>query len=143
MNQGGNDLGNDLLFWELFAENAMDNLEGSLLLVDPVGDQNFHLRATSPAIDAGTNAFAPADDLDGVARPVGETVDIGPYEYNQDSGDVSTPVFLDADVNEDGHVNILDVVIVSQNLGQSEPDNPRADVNGDGEVNILDKETVP
>ena len=138
VNQGGNDLGNDLLFWELLAENAMDNLEGSPLLVDPVGDRNFHLRATSPAIDAGTNAFAPADDLDGNARPVGEKVDIGPYEYNADSGDVSTPVFLDWDVNEDGHVNILDIVLVSQNLGQSEPDNPRADVNGDGSVNILD-----
>ena len=42
------------------------------------------------------------------------------------------------DVNEDGNVNILDLVVVSQNLGQSEPDNPRADVNGDKEVNILD-----
>ncbi len=138
VNQGGNDLGNDLLFWELLAENAMDNLEGSPLLVDPVGDRNFHLRATSPAIDAGTNAFAPADDLDGNARPVGEKVDIGPYEYNADTADISTPVFLDWDVNEDGHVNILDIVVVSQNLGQSEPDNPRTDVNGDGAVNILD-----
>ena len=138
VNQGGNDLGNELLFWELLAENAMDNLEGSPLLVDPVGDRNFHLRATSPAIDAGTNAFAPADDYDGNARPVGETVDIGPYEYNGDTADVSTPVFLDWDVNEDGHVNILDIVVVSQNLGESEPDNPRADVNGDGAVNILD-----
>ena len=51
---------------------------------------------------------------------------------------VPEPAFPAWDVNEDGNVNILDLVVVSQNLGQSEPDNPRADVNGDKEVNILD-----
>ena len=79
--QAGNNLGNDLLFWELVAVNATDNLEGDPHLVDPVTTRDFHLQSTSPAIDAGTNAFAPADDLDGVTRPVGVTVDIGPYEY--------------------------------------------------------------
>ena len=79
--QAGNNLGNDLLFWELVAVNATNNLEGDPQLVDPVTSRDFHLQATSPAINAGTNAFAPADDLDGVTRPVGATVDIGPYEY--------------------------------------------------------------
>ena len=78
---GGNNLGVDLAFWELFAVNASDNLEGAPLLVDPVTSRDFHLQAASPAINAGTNPFAPTDDYDGVARPVGETVDIGPYEY--------------------------------------------------------------
>ena len=78
---GGNNLGNDLLFWELVAVNASDNLEGAPLLVDPVTLRDFHLQAASPAINAGTNQFAPSDDFDGVARPVGKTVDIGPYEY--------------------------------------------------------------
>ena len=77
----GNNLGVDLAFWELVAVNASDNLEGAPLLVDPVTSRDFHLQAGSPAIDAGTNPFAPTDDLDGVARPVGATVDIGPYEY--------------------------------------------------------------
>ncbi len=79
--QAGNNLGNDLLFWELVAVNATNNLEGDPQLVDPVTTRDFHLQSTSPAIDAGTNAFAPADDFDGVIRPVGATVDIGPYEY--------------------------------------------------------------
>ena len=79
--QAGNNLGNDLLFWELVAVNATNNLEGNPHLVDPVTTRDFHLQATSPAINAGTNAFAPADDLDGVTRPVGRIVDIGPYEY--------------------------------------------------------------
>ena len=78
---GGNNLGTDLAFWELVAVNASDNLEGAPLLVDPVTSRDFHLQAASPAINAGTNQFAPSDDFDGVARPVGKTVDIGPYEY--------------------------------------------------------------
>ena len=81
VDQAGNNLGNDLLFWELLAVNATNNLEGDPRLVDPVTTRDFHLQSTSPAIDAGTNDFAPADDLDGVIRPVGATVDIGPYEY--------------------------------------------------------------
>ena len=46
--------------------------------VDPASD--FHLLATSPAIDAGTAAFAPPVDLDGNPRPVGAAVDVGAYE---------------------------------------------------------------
>ena len=42
------------------------------------------------------------------------------------------------DVNQDGTVNILDVILVAQNLGQKPPANPRADANKDGQVNILD-----
>ena len=81
VSQGGSGLGNDLDFWELLATNARDNLSGDPLLVSPVISRDFHLQSTSPAIDAGTNAFAPTDDLDGVTRPVGAIVDIGPYEY--------------------------------------------------------------
>ena len=42
------------------------------------------------------------------------------------------------DVNRDGQVNILDLVFVAQQLGQSVPADSPADVNGDGVVNILD-----
>ena len=42
------------------------------------------------------------------------------------------------DVNNDGIVNILDLVLVGQNLGQKPPSNPRVDVNRDGQVNVLD-----
>ena len=88
VSQGGSDVGNDLVFWELLSDGATDNLEGDPHLVDPITNRNFHLQATSPAINAGTNEFAPADDFDGVSRPVGNTVDIGPYEYG------GTPVII-------------------------------------------------
>ena len=42
------------------------------------------------------------------------------------------------DVNGDDIVNIFDLVIVSQNFGQTPPTNPAADVNGDSIVNIFD-----
>ncbi|MYB02448.1 T9SS type A sorting domain-containing protein [Candidatus Poribacteria bacterium] len=42
------------------------------------------------------------------------------------------------DVNMDGQVNILDLVLVGQFFGVSGPSNARADVNGDGRVNISD-----
>ena len=42
------------------------------------------------------------------------------------------------DVNEDGVVNVLDLVMVAQHFGTGKPSNPRVDVNGDGVVNILD-----
>lgn len=42
------------------------------------------------------------------------------------------------DVNEDGIVNIFDIVVVGQNFGQQPLQNPRADVNKDGQVNVFD-----
>jgi MYXO-CTERM domain-containing protein len=46
-----------------------------------VGNGDYHLSATSPAIDKGTSSDAPSDDLDGNARPQGNGWDIGAYEY--------------------------------------------------------------
>ena len=47
------------------------------------------------------------------------------------------PVIVEStyDLNGDGKVNVQDLVLVAQNLGQA---NPQADVNGDGVVSILD-----
>ena len=42
------------------------------------------------------------------------------------------------DVNQDGSINILDIILVAQNLGQKPPSHPRVDANRDGQVNILD-----
>ena len=42
------------------------------------------------------------------------------------------------DVNQDGIINILDIILIAQNLGQKQPSNPRVDVNKDGQVNVLD-----
>ena len=46
------------------------------------------------------------------------------------------------DVNQDGIVNVLDIILVAQNLGQKPPSHTRVDVNKDGQVNILDLVSV-
>jgi len=45
-----------------------------------VPGSDFHLLASSPAVDAGTLAGAPTTDLDGNPRPMGGGVDLGAYE---------------------------------------------------------------
>jgi hypothetical protein len=47
--------------------------------VDALAD--FHLRPNSLLIDAGTEAGAPPNDLDGNPRPFGLGVDMGAYEF--------------------------------------------------------------
>ncbi|MDE0398448.1 MAG: leucine-rich repeat domain-containing protein [Candidatus Poribacteria bacterium] len=50
-----------------------------------------------------------------------------------------TPTTIPAwDVNEDGKVDITDLVSVAAALGSNSPENPRLDVNADGTVNIQD-----
>lgn len=46
------------------------------------GSGDYHLKSTSPAIDAGTSVGAPSTDYDGNPRPQGKGYDIGPYEYS-------------------------------------------------------------
>ena len=43
-----------------------------------------------------------------------------------------------ADIDEDGSVSILDLILVARDLDRIKPINPRTDVNGDGKINILD-----
>lgn len=60
------------------------------------------------------------------------------------SHEVSNGYFVNGspyDLNKDGHVDIIDVVIVTSAFGKEEGDpgwDPRADVNGDGLVDIFD-----
>jgi hypothetical protein len=51
----------------------------SQLFVNAAGF-DFHLSATSPAVDAGTASLAPSVDLEGNVRPSGAAHDIGAYE---------------------------------------------------------------
>jgi parallel beta-helix repeat protein len=56
--------------------------EASTYFVDPSGGTgNYHLKATSSAIDAGSGVSAPNIDKDGTTRPKGNGFDIGAYEF--------------------------------------------------------------
>ena len=56
-----------------------------------------------------------------------------PYIEN---GTVIEPVYIAEDINEDGVVNIQDLVLVSSNFGKTGEN--EADINGDGVVDIVD-----
>lgn len=43
-----------------------------------------------------------------------------------------------ADINEDGHIDLLDLSLLANKYGQSGPNLGRADINHDGTVNLLD-----
>lgn len=64
---------------------ASGNISGDPLFL---GADDYHLSAISPCIDSGTETGAPADDIDGDARPfdgdnsVGPATDIGADEYS-------------------------------------------------------------
>ena len=63
---------------------------------------------------------------------------VGEYVYNSDLGACELTTATSGDLNGDGLVNVLDVVVlVNIVLGGSEPIDA-GDLNGDGIVNILD-----
>lgn len=51
---------------------------------------------------------------------------------------ITAGTFLPADINEDGHVDLLDFSLLASEYGQSGPSLGRADINHDGQVNLLD-----
>ena len=106
---------------------------------------DYHLLPGSPCIDAGTNDIdnpattevetLPATDLAGITRVIDgnrdgtATVDIGAYEY------------LPGDVNYDGKVNVIDLILVRNSICRDPASSPaarKADLNNDGKVNVLD-----
>jgi hypothetical protein len=72
---------------------------GNMLGTDPVTSDpvfvspttDFSLSAVSPAIDTGDDTDAPADDIDGNARPQNALFDIGAYEYGSTPPPVINP----------------------------------------------------
>ena len=74
---------------------AQDNLDLDPQFFDPVNG-DYHLRSTSPCVNAGTNGAPelPATDLDGGPRIANGTVDLGCYEFGNS---IPHP----ADVNSD------------------------------------------
>jgi arylsulfatase A-like enzyme len=54
------------------------------------------------------------------------------------SEQIAVPQTLPWDINNDGVVNIQDLVLVSSSLGMETPEHPKVDVNKDGGVDIID-----
>ena len=54
------------------------------------------------------------------------------------SGTTSTPKTLPWDINNDGIVDVQDLLLVSNSFGMETPEHPKADINKDGNVDIID-----
>ncbi|MFL5761933.1 MAG: right-handed parallel beta-helix repeat-containing protein [Thermomicrobiales bacterium] len=81
MNRFGTDTGDSVLSlsaWRGMGYDAHSQLASPAQLF--VGGGDYHLKASSPAIDAGTSLADVASDLDGNSRPIGARFDVGAYE---------------------------------------------------------------
>ncbi len=88
-------------------------------------------------LKAGTNVLLAGLDnhhVDQFHASFGFDVDTD-YTVNEPISRDTIPAY---DVNEDGQINILDLILVGQDFGKSPPVTARSDVNGDGSVNITD-----
>ncbi len=122
-----------------FLEGVIDNIAGSItgiggafLGAGGVSGTGVLFSITLSAKQVGEGSLQLSDVH--LGTPSGATI---PYQLTLHPvivGNRSTAW----DVNGDGQVNIFDLIIVAQNLGQSPPTDPRVDVNGDGTVNIFD-----
>ena len=84
------------------------------------------------------------------AKAAGETeLTLPNLQFGSTTGDsisaIPSPIYitvqerlLPGDVNRDGVVSILDLILVAQQLGQRVPPDSPVDINGDGVVNIFD-----
>ena len=94
---------------------------GTLLLV------TFTAKALGETRVTFSDFFAGSSD--------GETISSGVPEIRITIEDRAFPAW---DVNQDGQVNVFDLILVSSYLGEDASVNPQADVNGDGTINVLD-----
>ncbi len=136
------------------------NIDADPLFIDP-DNGDYRLSPNSPCIDAGHNWGVPPDtadldedgdtteltplDLDGNPRFVhasaqhpgcGEpaVVDMGPYEF-QDGKAADIKL---GDIDGDGTVNLVDMLILLASWGACEPGCCLADLDIDGDVGITD-----
>ena len=131
-----------------FLEGEIDNENGlitgfSVLRLDgsTINGSGTLLSIKFKAKKIGKTAFAPGNcylgDSDGVQIP-SETpkLEISIEEFVPEEEIFTGPAW---DVNKDGMINVLDLILVANNIGASVDEAPpRADVNGDGVINILD-----
>ena len=122
-----------------FQSGRIDNAAGkiiglktALLSDDGVSGSGTILQVQFKAKSEGETSLALQNFLFGSFT--GENIPAGPL-------DITFAVkerLLTGDVNRDGVVNILDLILVARQLGKSVPANSPVDINGDGVVNIFD-----
>lgn len=160
INVAGGNLQNFTVSHNLF--NSDGSSGSNAITGNPLFTSDYHLQSGSPAINAGISLSAVTQDVDCGTRP-SSGLDIGADEYGV-SGTCSTASYTpppspsptptpppappsptppasecsQADISQDGVVNLADFTILANNFMSAHPANGRADINGDGSVNLAD-----
>ena len=79
-------------------------------------NEDFHIMASSPVIDAGNSTNAPPDDIDSDVRPQGTNYDIGVDEFNSES----PPPKCKCDLDNDGVCDGYDLLLFSKDWGKTD-----------------------
>ena len=123
----------------LFQSGSIDNAAGKIaglsairLSTQGVTGTGTVLQVTFKAKSAGETELALGDFE--FAAITGEHIPAGPQQIRI----TVEEQLATGDVNRDGRVSILDLVLIAQQLGNSVPANSPVDLNGDGVVSILD-----
>ena len=122
-----------------FQKGTIDNATGTItklssarLNEDGVSGTGTLLSVTFTAKAGGETRLSLSNFQFG--STTGEAINAGPHEFAFTiEGQLAT-----GDVNRDGQVSILDLILVSRHLGEEASANPQADVNLDGIINIQD-----
>ena len=122
----------------LFLQGTIDNTAGKII-------------GLSAALisESGVSGTGPLLSVTFMAKADGETqVTLENFEFGAINGDVIPSVSPEIiitvgdlppwDVNQDGRVSVLDLILVAKDLGSDAPANLRTDVNRDGTINIQD-----
>lgn len=112
--------------------------EGSEIEAIPMPSEE--VTPSEEAEDSGTEPISVSPEEE---APAGETEDsetADPMPEETEDDEIAEPPTRPWDVNEDGVVNVLDLLLVTADFGQAGP--VATDVNGDNVVNILDLRLV-
>jgi hypothetical protein len=78
---------NNLVDSRISLPGASNTADHNIVVTHPklyfsdIDNYDMHHTPTSPAIDADNPASAPKTDIDGIERPQGAAIDVGPYEF--------------------------------------------------------------
>ena len=122
-----------------FQKGTIDNTTGKItklssarLNEDGVSGTGTLLSVTFSAKDGGETQITLENFQFGSIT--GEIINAGPHAFAFTiEGQLAT-----GDVNRDGQVSVLDLILVARYLGEDASANPQADVNNDGVINIQD-----
>ena len=122
-----------------FQKGTIDNTTGKIIKLssarlneDGVSGTGTLLSVTFTAKTAGETRLS-LDNFQ-LGSITGEIINAGPHEVIFTiEGQLAI-----GDVNRDGQVSVLDLILVARHLGKDAAANPQADVNNDGVINIQD-----